>query len=110
MSTSNTSRSPWEVYDYELDMLQKLLKEPSTHPRLIQNAISESTLLHLRILTDLLLSRGREDDIKLQGLLQQFAPEHPLVKEPSNNVWPRRRGHSMVEVEQTASPRNHSQT
>ena len=68
----------WEVYDYEVDMFTQMLRIGTTvechmFPQPIQNAIVESMLLHLRILVDILLSRGPgNDDINLTDLLPGF--------------------------------------
>ena len=51
-------------------------------PEVIRNAIVESLLLHLRILTDILLSGGFPSDIKLTGLLPSF--NSPLIDELRN--------------------------
>jgi hypothetical protein len=43
----------------------------------IQNALAESLLLHLRIVIDMLLSKGSDDDdLTLTDLLPEFASEH----------------------------------
>lgn len=68
----------WGVYDYEVDMFTQMLRFGTTvecqkFPHPIQNAIVESMLLHLRILVDILLSRGSgNDDINLTALLPAF--------------------------------------
>ena len=72
------STALWEVYDYEVDMFTQMLRIGTTvecqeFPQPIQNAIVESMLLHLRILVDILLSRGSgNDDIDLVDLLPAF--------------------------------------
>jgi hypothetical protein len=66
------------VYDYEVDMFKQTLEicrtgKHQTLPHPIPNAIVESMLLHLRILTELLVSRGSDsDDIRLSDLLPTF--------------------------------------
>jgi hypothetical protein len=78
MSSANTERqSLWVVYDFEQDMFRHTLHVATTDecrqfPQPIQNAIVESMLLHLRILVNILLSRGSGDDINLTGLLPSF--------------------------------------
>jgi hypothetical protein len=73
-----TPESPWVVYDYEVWMFTELRKLDSIgtdkiFQQLIVNAIAESTLLHLRILTEILISKGYPDDIKLkEHLLPEF--------------------------------------
>ena len=90
MNTATARRqSPWDVYDYETDMLKETLRVCQTeafktlqHP--IPNAVVESMLLHLRILVDILLSRGSDDDdIKLTDLLPSF--QSPLIDELRNS-------------------------
>jgi hypothetical protein len=76
--------SPWVVYDYEVWMFTELRKLDSMGPnrifqQLIVNAIVESMLLHLRILTGILISSGHSNDIKLKDLLPKF--ESPRVDE-----------------------------
>jgi len=80
---ANTKQqSLWVVYDYEEDMFRRTFLLATTDcnkfPPPIPNAIVESMLLHLRILVDILLSRGSgDDDIKLTELLPGF--KSPLV-------------------------------
>ena len=72
------STALWEVYDYEVGMFSQMHRflvtdECKKLPLPIRNAIVESMLLHLRILTDILLSRGLDDDdIHLKELLPGF--------------------------------------
>jgi hypothetical protein len=83
MSKANTKQqSLWVVYDFEEDMFKRTLRlstgECNKFPHPIPNAIVESMLLHLRILVDILLSRGSgNDDINLTDLLPGF--KSPLV-------------------------------
>jgi hypothetical protein len=81
---STGSTAAWVVYDYEVDMFKQTWSMVSMgvtnnfrHP--IPNAIVESMLLHLRILTEILISKGTPDDIKLSDLLPKF--ESRLVDE-----------------------------
>ncbi len=77
---SSISTDPWVVIDYEVDMfisLCRLLKPGNqvyaAMPHHIKNAIVESALLHCRILADIILSRGIDnDDICLSKLLPRF--------------------------------------
>jgi hypothetical protein len=67
----------WSVFDYEVQMFNGLLALCEGNIRNsfqwpIPNAITESLLLHARILTCVLISRGRGDDIKLSILLPGF--------------------------------------
>jgi hypothetical protein len=72
------STALWVVYEYEVGMFNQMLRFGTTvecqkFPQPIQNAIVESMLLHLRILVDILLSRGSgDDDINLTDLLPGF--------------------------------------
>ena len=74
----------WEIYDFEQDMFMQTLRlatgECNKFPHPIPHAIVESMLLHLRILVDILLSRGgRDDDIRLTELLPDF--KSPLIEQ-----------------------------
>jgi hypothetical protein len=68
----------FEVITEEVGMFNQMLRFGTTvecqkFPQPIQNAIVESMLLHLRILVDILLSRGSgNDDINLTDLLPGF--------------------------------------
>lgn len=86
MNTPNRDqKSAWVVYDYEVDMFKQTWEMCSTgarnrFPHPIPNAISESLLLHLRILVEIFLPGGVEpDDIKLADLLPKF--RSPLIEE-----------------------------
>lgn len=76
----------WSVLHYEVDMFNGLLalcyggiRNTFTWP--IPNAITESLMLHTRILTCILISRGRGDDIKLKDLLPNLdVPEIETLK------------------------------
>ncbi len=77
---SATEAAAWTVYDYEVDMFSQtwdmcLMGANKTFRYPISNAIVESMLLHLRILVDILISKGSSpdnDDIKLKNLLPKF--------------------------------------
>src|SRR5207247_10672896 len=70
----------WVVFDYEVWMLKELRmllgegNDTSTGlSKHVQNAIVESALLHVRVLSDILLSRKKEpDEIRLKELLPGF--------------------------------------
>jgi hypothetical protein len=88
MNTANADQqSLWVVYGYEVDMFNEMrgaceLGLGNTYPPHIANAIVESMLLHLRILVEILLSRGPDpdgDNIKLTDLLPGF--KSPLIQE-----------------------------
>ena len=76
----------WSVFDYEVQMFRDLMNlcrgnMRLTFPPPIPNAITESLVLHTRILTCVLISRGRADDIKLETLLPGFTmPEIDILK------------------------------
>jgi hypothetical protein len=89
MNTTNAGQSLcWVVFEYEVDMFNTTLALVDSgrstmefqHP--IPNAVLESMLLHLRILVDILLSRGHPDDIKLKDLMPSF--RSPLIDELRN--------------------------
>jgi len=75
-----TSKSLWVVYDYEVEMFTHMrnilmTSASKTYEPLIVNAIVESMLLHLRILTEILISKDGgpdQDNIKLTDLLPKF--------------------------------------
>jgi hypothetical protein len=71
--------NPWRILGYEADMLFGLtLRLPAVaadYPTLVRYACAESAGLHLRIVVDILLSRGRENDIKLADLQPDFRSE-----------------------------------
>jgi hypothetical protein len=74
--------NPWVTFGYEVTMLRRLLEwlGPKNHelkrmPEEIQNAVTESAILHARQLADVLLSKGTEAaDIRLDRLLPGFQP------------------------------------
>jgi hypothetical protein len=74
-STNNTIEKAWRILYYEvlmflgLDYIRSNLVEGGNDVLLIRNALVESSLLHIRILTDVFLSRGKQpDDINLEQL------------------------------------------
>jgi hypothetical protein len=72
--------SPWTIYDYEVEMFLQLRDATSMgankiFQQVILNAIVESMLLHLRVLTEILISKDSSsdhDNIKLTDLLPKF--------------------------------------
>jgi hypothetical protein len=72
----------WAIYDYEVTMFMQMsalcMNGCRNHFSVpIQNALVESMLLHLRIVVDMLLSKGSEDDdLKLTNLLPGFTSKH----------------------------------
>lgn len=72
-----TKESAWRVYDYEVDMFSQtwdmcMTRVHRTFRHPVPNAIVESMLFHLRILVEILISKGTPDDIKLTDLLPRF--------------------------------------
>lgn len=95
----NASDDSWIVFDYELQMYfetRNLLKHLRTQNNndikniIIKNATVESMLLHTRIMTDILISKGKSkdnDDITLKGLLPNWCESgigEKLIKELKN--------------------------
>jgi len=78
----NAKDDPWIVFDYETQMYfetRNLLQHLSTKDpkniinRIAKNATVESQLLHTRIMTDILISKGSEDDdITLKDSLPEW--------------------------------------
>jgi len=74
---STMQNDPWTVFNYEVEMffltrseIPAHLPPQSTADQVIRNALVESSLLHTRILADILLCRGSApDDIHLTHLL-----------------------------------------
>jgi hypothetical protein len=86
MTNQDQSKDPWIVFDYEVDMFEKLSTGVLVPQQVLDsaspylgNALVESELLHIRILAELLLSRGSSKskaDITLKKLLPGFtSPE-----------------------------------
>jgi hypothetical protein len=64
-------QSAWVVVSYEVDM-HETLSEGSPSPRAIQNAYTESMVLHARQLCEIFLPRSTEpDNIKLADLIPE---------------------------------------
>jgi len=78
----NADDDPWIVFDYEIQMYfetRNLLRHLSLNKpndvinTITKNATVESLLLHTRIVTDILISKGSEkDDIVLKNLLPEW--------------------------------------
>jgi hypothetical protein len=72
----------WVVFDYEVGMYMQMsalcMNGCRNHFSVpIQNALVESLLLHLRIVVDMLLSKGSDDDdLTLTDLLPEFTSQH----------------------------------
>ena len=77
---NNNDDNSWKVFNYEVKMFKSILKyKPSISlvdqdiNNIVHYAISESFILHLRVLADIILSRGTwPDDINLNKLLPKF--------------------------------------
>ena len=73
-SGSEIRAKVWRILDYEIQMFLGINFVRSNlqvkgDAQLIKNALVESSLLHIRILTDIFLSKGkRADDINLEQL------------------------------------------
>lgn len=74
-STDSGKAKVWRILDYEVQMflgishIRTHLKVEGDNAQLLRNALVESSLLHIRILTDIFLSRGNQpDDINLRLL------------------------------------------
>lgn len=87
-STHNIKDEIWRILDYEVQMflgtghLRSLRIEGNNEAQLIRNALVESSLLHIRILTDIFLSRGKQpDDITLEVLGFDSNANEPTLAE-----------------------------
>lgn len=88
---------PWTVLYYEIKMYGLTKRHiasrgtPSSDDELVlKNALVESSLLHTRILTDILLSRGKmDDDVNLDNLIRQKDMSQDLSKALADlgRVW-----------------------
>lgn len=101
MAPEDAKKNPWVVFKYEVDMFNATRGFSTTTlaesvPGFVHNAVTESLLLHTRILADILLSRGPEpDDITLERLLPDFSSPDIAVlktrygssKEPDTPCW-----------------------
>lgn len=82
MESPANENDPWEVFGYEVGMFFSLcdlikggILVHTADPGVVNNAITESAVLHARQVVDILLSRGgEEDDIKLRDLVPGFTP------------------------------------
>ncbi|MBV9265837.1 MAG: hypothetical protein JO061_06685 [Acidobacteriaceae bacterium] len=76
----------WQVVAYEVRMFrathQELLKPGFTEqPKVCQNAIEESAVLHTRILCEVFLTRGSQpDDITLENLFPDWRSNSKYAK------------------------------
>jgi hypothetical protein len=89
VSSINAKEKNWRILDYEVQMflgidhLRSHLKVGGgIETQLFKNALVESSLLHIRILTDIFLSRGkRTDDINLEQLGFSTNSIEPVIAE-----------------------------
>jgi hypothetical protein len=75
--------NPFDVVNYEIEMflgaqiLQKTKIHSATQDKILEgflrNAITESQVLHIRVLTEVFLSQGRKDDIKIDNLIPNWS-------------------------------------
>jgi len=108
-STNNIRDKAWRILDYEvqmflgIDYIRSHLKvDGGSEAQLIRNALVESSLLHIRILTDIFLSRAKwSDDIKLEQLgfdpnsndpilverIRALAVAYGEASDPASNCW-----------------------
>lgn len=108
-SMSNIKDKAWRILDYEVQMflgisyLRSHLKvEGGAEAQLIRNALVESSLIHIRILTDMFLNKGKQpDDIKLEqlgfdvksieatfvGKLDVLRRAYGESSDPTSNCW-----------------------
>jgi len=76
------------VMDYEIMMflgvqvLQNKVRINTTDtflPTLLQNTLAETRILHIRVLTEVFLSGGRSDDIKIEQLLPEWHKQNTVI-------------------------------
>lgn len=88
-STGNIRDKAWRILDYEVQMFlgvdyirSHLKVDGGGEAQLIRNALVESSLIHIRILTDVFLSRTKwSDDIKLEQLGFDLNSNDPILAE-----------------------------
>jgi len=84
--------NPFEVVNYEIErflgtqILQKTKIQSSAPDKILEgflrNALTESRILHIRVLTEVFLSQGQKDDIKIDKLLPNWRNENTdVIKE-----------------------------
>ena len=92
MDTSKSINDPWSVIHYEVTMYwgtRKAIDIVSKLPDgdVIRNAVVESLILHTRILTDILLSKGKSsDDILLKNIMPDWVMRdgHDMLQQSRN--------------------------
>ncbi|MEX2144484.1 MAG: hypothetical protein WD740_07810 [Anaerolineales bacterium] len=88
-SPESDETSTWTVLDYEVQMYlgtshvrKNLSCGNSPKTQIIKNALVESSLIHMRILTDIFLSRGnRPDDVQLKNFGFEDIVQHAGLAE-----------------------------
>jgi hypothetical protein len=89
-STNDISANVWRILDYEVQMFLGIdfvrsHLQVEGDAQLFKNALVESSLLHIRILADIFLSRGkRSDDINLAKLGFNADSMEPILAEKIN--------------------------
>jgi hypothetical protein len=106
-STSDMSAKVWRILDYEVQMFLGIdfvrsHLQVDGNAQLFKNALVESSLLHIRILADIFLSKGKHaDDINLEQLGFKVNLIEPVLAErigvlamaygeandPNSNCW-----------------------
>ncbi|MEW6030387.1 MAG: hypothetical protein ACOYZ8_08180 [Chloroflexota bacterium] len=101
---SEPNDNPWQVFDYEVQMYfetrnaLKQLKSDSNNLAVttIRNALTESLVLHTRIIVDILISKGSgKDDIKLEDIL----PGWPRIESVKRLVGELKLAYGRSEIE-----------
>jgi len=89
----------WKVLNYEILMcfgvqtLQRSNIQSSDEVLfgITTNAVTEVMLLHLRVLTEVFLSAGRPDDIKIENLIPTWRRENSALlddlENAQNGIW-----------------------
>ena len=85
----------WKVLNYEILMyfgvqtLQRSNIQSSDKVLfgITTNAVTEVMLLHLRVLTEVFLSAGRPDDIKIENLIPTWRRENPALLDDLENAY-----------------------
>jgi hypothetical protein len=88
---------PFIVVSYEIEMflgtqiLQKTKIQSKAQDKILEgflrNALTESRILQIRVLTEVFLSRGQKDDIKIDNLLPNWRQENIEVFKELENAY-----------------------
>jgi len=97
-ATRHASEDPWVVFDFEVEMyfettraftwVKEQLRAPNAPPvfLILRNTVTESIVLHTRVLVDILISKIKDqDDISLNKLSPEWC-ESPKGKELIKNL------------------------